>query len=59
MSHYLSSERDNYKHSRNMAGADGHANISVTLDTYRHVLPGLQEAEALRFEEGLQQVKVK
>jgi hypothetical protein len=42
-----------------MAGADGHANISVTLDTYRHVLPGLQEAEALRFEEGLQQVKVK
>lgn len=31
----------------------GHANISVTLDTYSHVLPGLQEAAALRFEEGL------
>jgi integrase len=37
----------------------GHANISITLDTYSHVLPGLQEAAALRFEEGLQQVKAK
>lgn len=37
----------------------GHANISVTLDTYSHVLPGLQEAAALRFEEGLQPVKAK
>ena len=34
----------------------GHATISVTLDTYSHVLPGLQKAAALRFEEGLQQV---
>jgi integrase len=36
----------------------GHANISITLDTYSHVLPGLQEAAAERFdkvlEEGLQ-----
>jgi integrase len=31
----------------------GHANIAVTLDTYSHVLPGLQEAAALRFDEGL------
>ena len=31
----------------------GHANISITLDTYSHVVPGLQEAAALRFEEGL------
>ena len=31
----------------------GHANIGITLDTYSHVLPGLQEAAALRFEEGL------
>jgi integrase len=36
----------------------GHANIGITLDTYSHVLPGLQEAAAERFddvlEEGLQ-----
>jgi len=31
----------------------GHATIAVTLDTYSHVLPGLQEAAALRFDEGL------
>lgn len=31
----------------------GHATIHITLDTYSHVLPGLQEAAALRFEEGL------
>ncbi|MFA5368051.1 MAG: tyrosine-type recombinase/integrase [Dehalococcoidia bacterium] len=29
----------------------GHANISVTLDTYSHVAPGLQEAAAKRFDE--------
>lgn len=33
----------------------GHATIAMTLDTYSHVLPGLQEAAALRFEEGLTQ----
>lgn len=33
--------------------------MDVTLDTYSHVLPGLQKAAALRFEEGLQQLKVK
>jgi integrase len=28
----------------------GHANIGITLDTYSHVLPGLQEAAAERFD---------
>ena len=31
----------------------GHASIQLTLDTYSHVLPGLQEAAALRFDEAL------
>ena len=31
----------------------GHATIAVTLDTYSHVMPGLQEEAAMRFEEGL------
>ena len=35
----------------------GHANIQITLDTYSHVLPGLQEAAALRFEEELTSVQ--
>ena len=29
----------------------GHATIAVTLDTYSHVAPGLQEAAAERFDE--------
>ena len=29
----------------------GHASISITLDTYSHVAPGLQEAAATRFDE--------
>ena len=29
----------------------GHANIAITLDTYSHVAPGLQEAAAKRFDE--------
>ena len=33
----------------------GHASIVITLDTYSHVLPGLQEAAALKFEEGLEE----
>ena len=32
----------------------GHSTVSITLDTYSRVMPGLQEAAALRFEEGLQ-----
>ena len=31
----------------------GHASIQMTLDTYSHVLPGLQEAAAMRFDEAL------
>lgn len=31
----------------------GHASIQVTLDTYSHVAPGLQEAAAIRFDEML------
>ena len=31
----------------------GHATIDVTLDIYSHVLPVMQEASALRFEDGL------
>ena len=29
----------------------GHASIEITLDTYSHVAPGLQEAAALSFDE--------
>ena len=32
----------------------GHSSISTTLDIYSHLLPGLDEAAARRFEEGLQ-----
>jgi integrase len=34
----------------------GHSSISTTLDIYSHLLPGLDEAAARRFEEGLQGV---
>jgi integrase len=36
----------------------GHATIGITLDTYSHVTPGLQEAAALRFEQCLQQKRI-
>ena len=36
----------------------GHSSVAITLDTYSHVLPGLQEAAARRFEEGLQEIAV-
>jgi len=29
----------------------GHSNVGITLDTYSHVLPGLQEAAAKRFDD--------
>jgi integrase len=29
----------------------GHSSIQITLDTYSHVAPGLQEAAAKRFDE--------
>jgi hypothetical protein len=31
----------------------GHSSIQITLDTYSHVAPGLQEVAAARFDEGL------
>jgi integrase len=31
----------------------GHANISITLDTYSHVLPGMGEAAASAMDEAL------
>ena len=31
----------------------GHSSIAITLDTYSHVTPGLQEAAALKFDEEL------
>ena len=31
----------------------GHTSFSLTLDVYSHVLPGIQEAAALAFDEGL------
>lgn len=37
----------------------GHATVALTLDTYSHVLPGLQEAAARAFDENLQQVRNK
>ena len=33
----------------------GHSTVATTLDVYSHVLPGLQEAAARRFDEGLLQ----
>ena len=36
----------------------GHANIQITLDTYSHLLPGLQEAAALRFDESMEKALV-
>ena len=36
----------------------GHANIQITLDTYSHLLPGLQEAAVARFDEGMEKPPV-
>jgi len=33
----------------------GHASIEITLDTYSHLVPGLQEAAAQRFDDMLNQ----
>ena len=35
----------------------GHSSIAVTMDTYSHVVPGMQEAAAQRFDEGLRRRK--
>jgi integrase len=31
----------------------GHSSIAITLDTYSHVAPGLQEAATLKFDEAV------
>jgi integrase len=31
----------------------GHSSISVTLDVYSHVVPGMQELAAMKFDDGL------
>jgi len=36
----------------------GHSSIAITLDTYSHILPSLQEAAARKFDEGLQVASV-
>ncbi|SVE63234.1 uncharacterized protein METZ01_LOCUS516088 [marine metagenome] len=33
----------------------GHSSISITIDTYSHVMPGLEEADARRIDEVLKQ----
>jgi integrase len=35
----------------------GHASINITLDTYSHVLPGLQAAAARSFDEGFREAQ--
>ena len=35
----------------------GHSSIAVTMDTYSHVVPGLREAAALGFDQGLRRHK--
>jgi len=35
----------------------GHSSIAITLDTYSHVMPGLQAAAALRFDQGLERAR--
>jgi len=36
---------------------EGHSSVAITLDTYSHVLPGIQAAAAQRFDEGLQRTR--
>ena len=35
----------------------GHSSVAITLDTYSHVLPGIQAAAAQHFDEGLQRTR--
>lgn len=37
----------------------GHASIQITIETYCHIMPGLQEAAALAFDKGLTREPVK
>ncbi len=43
-------------HARVVSERLGHANIAITLDTYSHVLPGLQEDAAEKFDKVLESV---
>jgi len=36
----------------------GHSSVAITLDIYSHVLPGLQESAARKFDEGLQDASI-
>ena len=36
----------------------GHSGVAITLDTYSHVLPGMQEAAIKRFDEVMEATKV-
>jgi len=36
----------------------GHATVAFTLDTYSHVVPGLQEAAAKAFDESLKSIAI-
>ncbi len=45
-------------HSKVVQERLGHSTIAVTLDTYSHVTPGLQEAAALKFDEALSEPPV-
>ena len=37
----------------------GHANIQITLDTYSHLLPGMQEQAIAKFDEGLRREAIR
>ncbi len=47
------SPRSVLHHHRVLFEALGHATVSITLDTYSHVTPGLQQAAAKSFEKSL------
>jgi len=40
-------------HSTVVSERRGHATVSITLDTYSHVMPGMQEEAAERIDAGL------
>ena len=40
-------------HHKVVSGRLGHASIGITLDTYSHVMPGMQEEAAEKIDAGL------
>lgn len=40
-------------HPKIVSEALGYSTVAITLDTYSHVIPGLQEAAVLRFDEAI------